>query len=87
LGTLPDLVNYFSYLSGFAPEMAKHGFKNEPISPGPASALRRGLPWRDNTGILSCYVKITVLVEINLPFQSQVWARGMRKKDMSMLKA
>jgi hypothetical protein len=54
-----------------------------PHKSGPAGALRRGLPWRDNTGTVSCLVKITVFVEINILFQNQVWARGMRQKKTS----
>jgi hypothetical protein len=29
-------------------------------------------PWRDDTGTLSCFVKITVSIDINPIFQSQV---------------
>jgi len=39
--------------------------------------LHASLPWRDDTGILSCFVTITVSIDINTPFQSQVWARGL----------
>jgi hypothetical protein len=42
-------------------------------------------PWRDIAGTLSCFVKITISVNINPLFENQVWARGMVKKDISML--
>jgi hypothetical protein len=36
---------------------------------------KKSLPRRDNTGPLSCLVKITVFMDIHPLFQSQVWAR------------
>ena len=40
-------------------------------------SVQASLPWRDDTGALSCFVTITVSMDINTPFQSQVWARGL----------
>jgi len=40
------------------------------------------LPWRDDTGTLSCFAKITVSIHINPLFQSQVWARGLGREKM-----
>ncbi len=34
-------------------------------------------PWRDIAGTLSCFVKITISVDINPLFENQVWARGL----------
>ncbi len=34
-------------------------------------------PWRDIAGTLSCFVKITISVDINRLFENQVWARGL----------
>jgi hypothetical protein len=51
--------------------------------------LQASLPWSDDTGTLSCFVKITVSININALFQSQVWARGLGQgpKDLPDLPA
>jgi hypothetical protein len=40
-------------------------------------SLHASLPWRDDTGTLSCFVKVTVSIDINPLFQGQVWARDL----------
>ena len=40
------------------------------------AADRGGLPWRDDTGILSCFAASWVWVVLNKVLQCQVWARG-----------
>jgi hypothetical protein len=62
----------------------QHGGRCPDLS-GPAGALRRGPPWRDTTGTLSCLVEITVSVAITNPLK----ARGLgqvheKKKDTSI---
>jgi hypothetical protein len=47
-------------------------FPTMPVTVQPLSP-----PWRDIAGTLSCFVKITISVDINPPFENQVWARGL----------
>jgi len=43
-------------------------------------------PWRDIAGIFSCFVKITIYINIDPTFKNQVWARGSEFKVIIMKK-
>jgi len=40
------------------------------------AADKGGLPWRDDTGVVSCFRTTTVSLVLGKALSSQVWAKG-----------